>query len=107
MSFTKLRYTDAMRSTIFTIVTTAALSIAALAASAQTTKKKPKTITISGCVERDSASPEQFTLTDAKGGVKYRLTGKDFREYLGRPVQLDGGVAVKGLKIAGGLQPNP
>src|SRR5262249_39151119 len=69
--------------------------------------KKPKTVTISGCVERDPKSPEQFTVTDKTEGIKYRVTGKDFREYLGRPVQLDGGIVLKGVRIVGGLQPNP
>jgi hypothetical protein len=44
-------------------------------------------------------------MTDRVGGFKYHLTGKDFREYLGRPVQVDGGVVVKGLAISGGLRP--
>ena len=71
------------------------------------TAKTPKTITLSGCVERDEAKPEAFTLTDAKAKKTYRLTGADLREYVGRRVQIDGGLVVKGVKIAGGLQPNP
>lgn len=71
------------------------------------TKKNPKVVSISGCVQRDETAPDQFTLTDPSAGGKFRLTGKDFREYLGRRVQLDGGIPGKGLKIAGGLQPNP
>jgi hypothetical protein len=76
-------------------------------ASAQDKKppKPPKTITLSGCVEQDPNAADRFTITDTKDGSKYRLTGKDFREYLHRPVQLDGGIAVKGLKISGGLKP--
>jgi len=103
MSFSEVRYTDHMRSIQVLI---AALAVAAVAVHAQS-PKKPKTVTISGCVERDAVSPEQFTIVDKTGGMKYRVTGKDFREYLGRPVQLDGGVVVKGVKISGGLQPNP
>jgi hypothetical protein len=69
-------------------------------------KKPPKTITLSGCIETDGKAPDRFMLTDTKAGMKYHLTGRDFREYLGRPIQVDGGVVVKGLKISGGLQPS-
>jgi len=71
-------------------------------------KKKPappKVVTLTGCVERDETAPDQYTVTDKTEGVKYRVTGKDFREYLGRSVQVDGGVVVKGIVIKGGLQP--
>ncbi|HEX7136336.1 MAG TPA: hypothetical protein VF219_00745 [Vicinamibacterales bacterium] len=68
--------------------------------------KPPKTITLSGCVERDPHERDRFTITDTKDGNKYRVTGKDFREFLNRPVQLDGGIVVKGLKISGGLKPS-
>src|SRR5262249_43960346 len=71
------------------------------------TSKPPKTITLSGCVERDESQPEAFKLTDAKAKKTYRLTGADFREYVGRRVQIDGGIVVRGVKIVGGLQPNP
>jgi hypothetical protein len=93
----------------FTTSFIAALAVlATCTASAQTQKQKPpKVLTLTGCVERDVSGADQFTLTDKTAGTKYRVTGKDFREYLGRPVQLDGGVVVKGIKISGGLQPNP
>jgi hypothetical protein len=92
-----------------TISFVAVFALAALAASAQTKgkQKPPKVITLTGCVERDASGADQFTIVDKKGGTKYRVTGQDFREYLGHPVQLDGGVVVKGIKISGGLQPNP
>jgi hypothetical protein len=106
LSWTELRYTGSMRHAI-AIITAFLLTI--VAANAQTEKKPrgPKTVTISGCVERDETTPDQFTVTDAQEGVKYRVTGKDFREYVGRRVELDGGLVVKGVKIRGGLQPNP
>jgi hypothetical protein len=86
----------------------AALLVAGAAADAQTKKPAPpKTITLTGCVERDETTPDQFTVIDRNDGTKYRVTGKDFREYVGRLVQLDGGIVVKGLAIKGGLQPNP
>ena len=85
------------------------LTAAAAAASAQppAKSKPPKVLTLTGCVEQDLAAPDQFTLVDKSDGTKYRVTGKDFREYLGRPVQLDGGIALKGVKVVGGLTPNP
>jgi hypothetical protein len=89
----------------------AILLIAAImfgSAQAEGQKKKPappKVVKLTGCVERDQTAPDQYTVTDTNEGVKYRVTGKDFREYLGRSVQVDGGVVVKGIVIKGGLQP--
>jgi hypothetical protein len=88
-----------------TAIALLACFVCAAAAHAQNVKR-PKTITLSGCVQHDDAKPEEFRLTDAKASKTYRLTGVDLREYIGRPVQIDGGVVVKNLKISGGLQPN-
>ena len=69
-------------------------------------KKPPKVITLTGCVQPDEKNPSQFTITDATEGT-YRIIGRDFREFLGRRVTLDGGVVVKGVVVKGGLTPNP
>jgi len=77
---------------------------------AQTTtdkdKKKPDVITLSGCVARAERSPSQFTLEDTNTGVKYRLTGTNVRDFVGRSV-LVVGAGSKKLVIKGGLTPNP
>lgn len=92
----------------FAIPLIAALLVTSSPAAGQTKKTPPpKTLTLTGCVERDEASPDQYTLIDRKEGTKYRVTGQDFREYVGRLVQIDGGIVVKGIAIKGGLQPNP
>lgn len=88
------------------------LIVASAIASAQQTAqdkkalKTPKNITLTGCVEPDPAQADRFLMTDVKAGGRYHVFGKSFHEYLGRPVELDGGVVVKGLKISGGLRPN-
>jgi hypothetical protein len=76
------------------------------AAQSTANKKAPKVITLSGCVARDEKSPEQFVIKDSQEGT-YRISGRDFREYLGRNVTVDGGVVVKGFVVKGGLLPNP
>jgi len=101
-----VRYTDSMRPVIPILLLTL-VAPRAVAAQDKKPPKPPKTITLSGCVEQDPNAPDRFTITDTKDGSKYRVTGKDFREYLDRPVQVDGGVVVKGLKISGGLKPTP
>lgn len=71
-------------------------------------KAPPKPITLSGCVQRGESSPDQFTLSENKGSQIYRLTGTDLRDYVGRRVQLVGGVpSSRRLKIVGGLTPSP
>jgi hypothetical protein len=87
-------------------VSLVALVCASTILAAQSTKE-PKPITLSGCVEQDEKKPDEITLTDAKAKKTYRLTGSDMREYVGRRVQIDGGLVIKGVKISGGLQPNP
>jgi hypothetical protein len=82
----------------------------ALSTSAQTKAAKTKTnkvITLSGCVVRGETTPGQYTLEDKTAGGLYRLTGTDVRDYLGRRVQIVGGVPSKRLTIVGGLTPNP
>ena len=93
---------------VMTSVLVGAFIISAITSSAdqsKSSKKPPKIVTLSGCLERDEIAPDQFTITDPEAGGRYRVSGKDFREYVGRRVQLDGGVVVKGLTIKGGLQP--
>jgi hypothetical protein len=106
-----MRYTAAMRILFLQTAVGIALVISSvISSSAQTpaTDKEPKVIRLSGCVVRDERNPNQYTINDPKSGGTYRVTGKDFRKFLGQPVQLDGGVVeVKGLVIKGGLLPNP
>jgi hypothetical protein len=69
-------------------------------------KPAPKIITLSGCVARGETMPGQYTLEDKEAGTRYRLTGTDFRDYIGRRVQISGGVPSRRLTIVGGLTPN-
>jgi hypothetical protein len=69
-------------------------------------KPSPKTISLSGCVVRAEKTSDQFTLEDSTEG-KYRLTGMKLRDYVGKRVQIAGGVVeTKRLTIKGGLTPN-
>ncbi len=84
------------------------LSFAVRSVAAQTSETKqkpPKVVTLTGCVKADDTAPQQFIIDDAKEGT-YRLSGKDFREFVGHRVIVNGGVAVKGVAIKGGLTPN-
>jgi len=70
-------------------------------------KPAAKTISLSGCVVRSEKASDQFTLEDATEG-KYRLSGVKLQDYIGRRVQIAGGVVgTKRLTIKGGLLPNP
>lgn len=70
-------------------------------------KAAPKPITLSGCVQRGESAPDQFTLAEKKGSQTYRLTGTDLRDYVGRRVQIVGGLAANRFRIVGGLTPSP
>lgn len=69
-------------------------------------KAAPKIISLSGCVVRSETAPGRYTLEDPEAGVKYRLTGTDVRDFLGKRVEILGGVAARRLVIVGGLTPN-
>ena len=69
-------------------------------------KPKAQPLTLSGCVVRSETVPTQYTLEDKKAGSIYRLTGVDFRDYIGKPVVVVG-AGTKKLTITGGLTPTP
>lgn len=84
----------------------------AAAAAAQTTAVPPKpssrTLSLSGCVQRSDTATVQYTFVDGTNKTTYRLSGTDFRDYVGRRVQIVGGVVgSKRLQISGGLKPTP
>lgn len=69
--------------------------------------KAPKTLSLSGCVVRGEKGSDPFTLEDKTEG-KYRLSGINLRDYIGRPVQIAGAlVETKKFVVKGGLLPNP
>jgi hypothetical protein len=71
-------------------------------------KSPSRTLTLSGCVQRTDTAEAQYTLIDRKDGRTYRLSGTNVRDYVGRRVQVVGGVAAsKRLQISGGLRPTP
>jgi hypothetical protein len=81
--------------------------VPAMPLAAQQRTKPPKTVSLSGCVVPDLKTPGQFDIVETTTREKYHVTGKDFREYVGRLVQVDGGIDVGGLKVKGGLHPSP
>jgi hypothetical protein len=89
---------------------TRALLLALAIANLQTPSPTPapKGLTVSGCITGDAAARDRFILTDSEGGTTYRLSGSTVRNYVGRRVQVTGGLAdSKRLHIAGGLVPSP
>lgn len=90
-----------------TFISAAAKGTAPDAKPKQKDKPKDEMITISGCVERIEKSPGQYTLEDSASGIKYRLTGTNVRDFVGKPVLIIGGSNAKKLVVVGGLTPNP
>ena len=69
-------------------------------------KPAPKTLSLSGCVVRGESTPNQFTLEDKDEG-RFRLSGLNMSDYVGRRVQIGGAMPdSKKLVIKGGLTPN-
>jgi hypothetical protein len=69
-------------------------------------KVQTKTLSLSGCVVRSESAPNQFTLEDKDEG-RFRLSGINMSDYVGRRVQIGGAVPdSKKLVIKGGLTPN-
>ena len=88
------------------LLATSAPAVAAQDKTDKPAKPAPKIITLSGCVVRGETTPGQYTLEDKEAGTRYRLTGTDFRDYIGRRVQIVGGVPSRRFTIVGGLTPN-
>ena len=92
-----------MRVWVLGIVLTCAAPIALAAAQQrEPAKAPPKPITLTGCVQRGESAPGEYTLAEKKDSQIYRLTGTDLRDYIGRRVQIVGGMASNRLRIAGG-----
>jgi hypothetical protein len=86
----------------------ATAGVAAQQRSGASEKKEPaapRTLTLTGCVERGS-TPNQFTLRDAENG-KYEVSGAGINKYVGRLVQVAGTPGSTRFRIKGGLWPTP
>ena len=106
-----------LRLTAATLLVVAAVSVAAAsqqpsAPAAQPARKDaqkdqapPKTLTLSGCVEK-AAAGNQYTLLDAENG-KYAVTGNGIEKFAGRRVQVAGTPGSDRLIVKGGLYPTP
>ena len=67
---------------------------------------KPKTISLSGCVVKGEGKENQYTIDDAQEG-RYRLTGINLSDYVGRRVMIGGAIPdSKRLVFKTGLLPN-
>jgi len=97
-----------MRVSVFgAVVLTSAAPIVLAAQQREPAKAPPKPITLTGCVQRGESAPGEYTLAEKKDSQIYRLTGTDLRDYVGRRVQIVGGVATNRFRIVGGLKPSP
>jgi len=95
-----------MRTTTLTaLVLSLALGAGLSAQQSKSGERRPRTVTLTGCVERGS-SPNQFTITDELNG-KYEISGSQIGRYLGQRVEIAGSPDNGRLRIKGGLYPNP
>lgn len=65
----------------------------------------PRTLTLTGCVERGDV-PNQYTIADDVHG-RYQVSGSDISKYVGRRVQVAGTPGSTRLRVKGGLWPTP
>jgi hypothetical protein len=77
---------------IWLTTTSGAQSSQASSIQAKTPEKPDKPMVLVGCVAIDEASADQFTLSDTKAGVTYRLSGTKLHAYTGRRVRIVGGL---------------
>jgi len=71
------------------------------------TTKGTSTLTLSGCVSRDVATPGAFTFADTDTGAKYRVSGVSLRKYNGQRVEIVGQPDDRRVTVRGGLFPSP
>lgn len=86
-----------------------AMSVAGAAQSSSQTDNKstaPKTVTLSGCIERENPPANRYTLQGADGS-KYEVSGGGINKYVGKRVEIAGIPGSTRLKVKGGLWPTP
>ena len=64
------------------------------------------TITLSGCVSQDATTPGAYTFSDAKTGVKYRLSGVAISKDEGQRGAVIVGTGAHRVTIRGGFVPS-
>lgn len=85
-------------------------SIGAQAGAGDTAKPRkdsPQELRLNGCIARDRGTPAQFTFLDNDSGGKYRLTGKNLKNFIGQRVEIVGGPPGKRITFRTGLLPSP
>ncbi len=70
-------------------------------------KTKSKAITMVGCVSQSDDADDRLTIADEKDGTTYRLSGTDLRKFVGRKVEIVGGVRPPPVHVRFGLVPSP
>ena len=84
------------------------LSVApASAQGRESSKEKPTSIELTGCVSVTPSAAGQFALVEAASGNKYRLSGKNIRKYAGQKVTVVGGPQRQRFNLRLGLWPSP
>jgi hypothetical protein len=68
-------------------------------------KRDPRRVTLSGCVQRGTASNE-YTIDDEESG-KFRVSGARISQYLGQRVEVTGNINSSRLRMRIGLEPTP
>ncbi len=69
------------------------------------TEPRPRTLTLTGCVER-GATPTQYVIQDEDHG-RFEVNGSDIKKYLGQRVQVAGQPGSTRFRVRGGLWPSP
>jgi hypothetical protein len=88
-----------------TLTNTSALAQSSSASDRKAAQSAPKTITLTGCVEK-GVTPNQYTIADTVNG-KYEVSGSDIKKYVGRRVQVAGTPGSARFRVKGGLWPTP
>ena len=90
------------------LVVVGSLGLSAQQPNSQSEKKAqptPKTLTLTGCVEKGD-TPNQYTLQDAANG-RYEVSGSGINKFVGKRVQIAGTPGSNRFRVKGGLWPTP
>jgi hypothetical protein len=89
------------------LIASSSLSMSAQQPATQTDKKSaaPRTVTLTGCVEKGQ-TPNSYTVQDDVNG-KYTVSGNGINKYLGKRVEVAGVPGSTRLRVKGGLWPTP
>lgn len=95
-----------MMGAMLTVICATSIAGAAQSSSQPDRQPAPKTVTLTGCVEKAAGPGNRYTMQGADGS-RYEVSGGGINKFVGKRVEVAGVPGSTRLKVRGGLWPTP